>query len=202
MIGFGALRALGRRVGHAHNALQDVLAHTVLGSADGQLQLDLVGNDVVLGAAVDGADGDDGRVGGVGLTADQRLQVEDNAGRQHDGVDGGVRGGAVATLAAHRDVHRIDVGQGQSLRVGNVAIRLVADAVQGQAVVRPGKAREQTIASILRAPVPISSAGWPMNTSVPDQRSFMAASTRAVPIQQVMCMSWPQACMTPTSRPA
>ena len=38
-----------------------------------------------------------------------------------------------------------------------------------------------------------------MNTSVPFQWSFSAASTRAVPTQQVMCMSWPQACMTPTS---
>ncbi len=38
-----------------------------------------------------------------------------------------------------------------------------------------------------------------MKTSVPDQLSFIEASTRAVPTQQVMCMSWPQACITPTS---
>ena len=34
-----------------------------------------------------------------------------------------------------------------------------------------------------RAPAPTSSAGWPMNTSVPLQRSFRPTSTRAVPIQ-------------------
>ena len=41
----------------------------------------------------------------------------------------------------------------------------------------------------------------PISTSVPCQRSFIPASTRATPTKQVMCMSWPQACMTPTSRP-
>ena len=37
---------------------------------------------------------------------------------------------------------------------------------------------------------------------MPDQRSRWSASHRAVPMKLVMWMSWPQACITPTSRPA
>ena len=40
--------------------------------------------------------------------------------------------------------------------------------------------------SIMSAPEPISSAGWAMNTSVPDHWSRKEASALAVPTQQVM----------------
>jgi hypothetical protein len=37
---------------------------------------------------------------------------------------------------------------------------------------------------------------------VPGRLAFIPASTSAVPMRMAMCMSWPQACITPVSRPA
>ena len=50
--------------------------------------------------------------------------------------------------------------------------------------------------------MPISSPGCRIITSVPDHWSFIAARRRAVPSQVVMCVSWPQACITGVSVPS
>ena len=55
-------------------------------------------------------------------------------------------------------------------------------------------------ATIARAPVPSSSAGWATTISVPAQESS-AASSAAAPSRQVTWTSWPQACITGTSVP-
>ncbi len=65
-----------------------------------------------------------------------------------------------------------------------------------------GKRANSPSLSNASAPRPRSSAGWPIITSVPRQRSLMPASTRAVPTKIDMWASWPQACITPTSRPS
>ena len=59
--------------------------------------------------------------------------------RQDDRIDGRVRRGAVAAFAVHDDVHRIDVGQCHALRVADGAVRLIAGAVQSQAVIGFGE---------------------------------------------------------------
>ena len=64
-----------------------------------------------------------------------------------------------------------------------------------------GKRLYRPSASMLRAPPMASSAGWATITTVPLQRFLCSVSHRAVPMKQVMCTSWPQACITPTSRP-
>ena len=46
--------------------------------------------------------------------------------------------------------------------------------------------------SMARAPSVVSSAGWPMNISVPFHWLFIAAICWAAPIQAAMWMSWPQ----------
>src|SRR3990172_8822499 len=51
------------------------------------------------------------------------------------------------------------------------------------------------------APLTDSSAGWKMNLTVPGSRSRIPASTSAVPNRMATWLSWPQACMTPTSCP-
>ena len=53
-----------------------------------------------------------------------------------------------------------------------------------------------------RAPSTVSSDGWPTSISVPCHFDLLAAIARATPIKVVVWMSWPQACMTPTSWPA
>ncbi len=75
-----------------------LLADRLAEGAERELKLDLVGDDVVLGAAVDRADGDDRRLAGLDLAADDRLQVDDHQRRQDDRIDGAVRPGAVAPL--------------------------------------------------------------------------------------------------------
>lgn len=80
---------------------------------------------------------------------------------------------------------------------GSVALSWSAMAKSGL-----GKFRYSPAASIMRAPTPVSSAGWPTSTTVPDQRSLSAARVRAAPTRQVMCTSCPQACITGTSCPA
>ncbi len=50
--------------------------------------------------------------------------------------------------------------------------------------------------------MPRSSAGWAIITNVPFHLSFIAARLRSVPIQLAMCVSWPQACITPVSMPS
>ena len=52
------------------------------------------------------------------------------------------------------------------------------------------------------APPTVSSAGWPTITSVPCHLSFACASSVAAPTHEVMCTSWPQACITGTVSPA
>ena len=46
-----------------------------------------------------------------------------------------------------------------------------------------------------------SSFGWNRKTTVPGSRSLRPASTFATPSSIAVCMSWPQACITPTSCP-
>ena len=46
-----------------------------------------------------------------------------------------------------------------------------------------------------------SSAGWKMNFTLPASWSFMPASTSAAPMRIATWLSWPQACITPTSCP-
>jgi hypothetical protein len=52
------------------------------------------------------------------------------------------------------------------------------------------------------APDTVSSAGWPMNTSVPFHCDFISTSVRAAPSQLAMWMSWPQLWVTKLSRPS
>jgi hypothetical protein len=54
--------------------------------------------------------------------------------------------------------------------------------------------------SIAFAPDTVSSAGWPMKTSVPFHCDFSSTSVRAAPSQLAMWMSWPQLWVTKLSR--
>ncbi len=65
-----------------------------------------------------------------------------------------------------------------------------------------GKRSRAPSSSIARAPAPNSSAGWITTTRVPDHSFLVRASSSTAPIIAVTCMSWPHACMTPTSCPS
>src|SRR5436305_11021321 len=111
-------RLLGRSrrrrfgLGDALDGGEDVLPDLLLVGADGDLQLHLVRDDVVLVAAVNRAHRDDRRVLRVLLAGADRLQRQDRAGGDHYWVDGRLRRGAVAALAVDRQVDRVGAREG------------------------------------------------------------------------------------------
>ena len=105
-MGAGALCPLARADTPAADAVDEQVADVVAVRAQGQLQLDLVGNDIVLRPSVDRADGQDRRMHGIDLAAHDRLEVHDGQGRQHDRIDGGVRARAVAAASLDDHVNR------------------------------------------------------------------------------------------------
>ena len=102
-VGSGAWCAWASAVDPALDRLDELLADRLAEGPQRELELDLVGDDVVLGPAVDRADGHDRRLARLDLAADDRLEVDDDQGGQDDRVDRAVRPGAVAALAANRD---------------------------------------------------------------------------------------------------
>ena len=98
----GVAAALAMRAIDSSTSARDVSVMR----ADGELQLHFIGDDVVLRAAVDGADGHHGRLDGIAFPAHDRLQIENDAGGKDDRIDGGVRGRAVAAFAFARGYRR------------------------------------------------------------------------------------------------
>ena len=70
----------------------------------GQLQLDLIGNDIAFGAAVDVADGNDGGVLGILFAADDGLDLRDVERGEGDGIAAELWRGAVAADAVDDDI--------------------------------------------------------------------------------------------------
>ena len=99
----------------------------------------LVGDDVGFGAAVDGADGDDGGIERARLAADDRLERGDDAGGEDDRVFGGVRVSAVAAGAAHGDFGGVDVGPVETLEDADGASGQRRAVVDGEGEVGLGK---------------------------------------------------------------
>ena len=81
----------------------DPVAHIRFISANSQLHLHLIRNDVVLGAAMNRSDRYHDRIERIVLAARDCLQRVDNFGRKHDRILGLVRIGAVPADASHRD---------------------------------------------------------------------------------------------------
>src|SRR5690606_12070118 len=83
----GAMRG-GDVGGDVDQVRMDALAHARVEGADGADQLHAVGDDVVADAALDRAEGHDGRQPGqVWAAADDGLRTADDVGRGDDGVD-------------------------------------------------------------------------------------------------------------------
>ncbi len=75
-----------------------------------------LGNHIETLAALDGAHGNDTRLEGVDLTADQGLQMDDEMGGDHDGIHRFVGQPSVASLSENLDLKGVGGGhQGPSL---------------------------------------------------------------------------------------
>src|SRR2546427_2698705 len=113
-----------------------------------------------------------------------------------------MRGRAVATFAEDGDANRVGVSVTVPGAGPNFARRELVAGVQRHGYIGLGETCEQAVVDHFLAPVIVSSAGWPISISVPRQVFFVFAMIVAVPMSDAMCRSWPQACMTGTSRPA
>ena len=94
----------------------------------------------MLGAAVNRADRDDHGIERVGLAAHDGLQIENDPGREHDGIDGDVRCGTVAALALYEQINGVRIGECQAFRVADDAGGLSGVGVQSQGEVGFGEA--------------------------------------------------------------
>jgi hypothetical protein len=74
---FGDAASQGDAFGDAIEGDEDVLAHFFLVGAHGKLQMHFVGDDIALGAAVDGTDGHYGGIERRVFATDNRLNRED-----------------------------------------------------------------------------------------------------------------------------
>ena len=84
-------------------------------------ELDLVGDDVALGASVDGADGNDRGVAGVFFAADDGLKLGDEESGEDNGVASDAGHGAVPADAVDDDVDGGGAGQGRTAGKGDGA---------------------------------------------------------------------------------
>ena len=122
-------------------ALQDF----VLIRADGQLHLDFIGDDVVLGAAVDRAHGNNGRILGIVFPGHDGLPAHNGPRRQHNRIDRGLRARPVPADTVNGDVHRVRVRRAEAGRVVDFSGWKLVGVVDGKRKVRFGKAGEQAV---------------------------------------------------------
>ncbi len=97
------------------DGLDRVGADIVGVAAQRKLELHDVRNDVRPGAAVDRAHGHDRGIDRARFPADDRLEGEDDAGREHDRILGQVRIRPVSADAVDLDRHRVDIRHGIAL---------------------------------------------------------------------------------------
>ena len=141
----GHARGLGEVERDALDRGDEMIRHGLVVGAKREFELHLVGDDVAAGAAVDGADGDDRRSAGLELSADDRLEHRRDFSGEHDRVARGVRPRTVAAVAAHEDIHGVDVGVGGSLDAVELAGRQIRESMQGDHVVGAREAREESV---------------------------------------------------------
>uniref|UniRef100_A0A0N4ZAF6 NAD-specific glutamate dehydrogenase n=1 Tax=Parastrongyloides trichosuri TaxID=131310 RepID=A0A0N4ZAF6_PARTI len=136
----GHAEGQGRVAADAVDAVQQLRPHLGAVGADRQLHVHPVGDDVVLDAAVDGADGDHGPLKRIGLAAAQGLQRHHDLRRHQNGIHAQMRRGAVGADAVDGDVHAVRTGRGDAQGRLDLAGRRVGRDVEGQGVVRLGEA--------------------------------------------------------------
>src|SRR5207253_5466418 len=108
------------RVGDALNGRKQVLPHLVLVRADCELQMHLVRNNVVFGAAVNGAHRADRRISQVVLASDDGLPCENRTGRDHNRIYRCLRCSAVPSTTIDSNVDGIGIGSRESRGIANL----------------------------------------------------------------------------------
>src|ERR1700724_3482438 len=95
----------------------------------------IIGDDVVLGAAVDGAYGYNGGIEGRIFAADDGLDCEDEFGGEHNGIFADLWARAVCATSANDYFDGSGAGEGVARRVGDFPVLEFGAVVQCQSVV-------------------------------------------------------------------
>src|SRR5271169_1713033 len=164
---FGIVVGDGRALGHNHDDWRPIRGHAagqgnsfssalevskdlfldaIVEGANGEIHLDLVGNDVALGSAMNRADGDYGRSLWGNLAADDRLDRHDVFGRHHHRVFACLRPRPMRTDATHGHIHGVRGGQRGAGDDADVAGFERGVVMQSDSVIGPAKAGVETVA--------------------------------------------------------
>src|SRR5437868_887647 len=96
-------------LGDSFNCGEDAFPYVRFVGTNRQLHFHFIGNDVVLGPAVNGTNSDDNGIEGIVLATRDRLPLVDHFRSQHDRVFGSVDIRAVTAKAVHGYLNRIDI---------------------------------------------------------------------------------------------
>ena len=107
----------------------------------------------------------------------------------------------MTAFSINSNAQRVGVGEAVSGTNAHLARGKVVEYMKAMATSGLGKRVNNPSLIMAGAPEMVSSAGWPINMSVPCHVSLLCTMIAAVPSRDAMWMSCPQACMTETSRP-
>src|SRR5262249_40485850 len=124
---------------------QQVLADLISVGTYRELQFHIVGNDVVLGPPMDGANRDNGRVLWIVLAGNNGLPAQNGACGDHNRVHGQLGSGSMTAFAENRHIDRISVGGSVSRCETHLAGGGQSGIVNRENGVRLRKARVQAV---------------------------------------------------------
>ena len=127
------------------DAVADSVAGFIGVVAHGELEPDLVGNDAVLGAPVDGSHRDHRRIDGRNFPADDGLERQHGLSGHDHGILGGGRIAAVSRYPTNHQIDGIDPGEGIAAADAHPARLHAGVVVERDGVVGDRKLLEQSV---------------------------------------------------------
>jgi hypothetical protein len=129
-------RGAGDVEGDPFDPAEQLFAGSLAVGANGELQLHLRRDDVVLGAAMNGSDRHNARLEWRELPTDQALESDDDLGRDVDRIFALVRRGTVGTDPIHRDINTVRGRGNHSAGYHDPTRRLTGRNMEGERVIR------------------------------------------------------------------
>ena len=130
---------------NAFDALQQLRPCLLIIGADGQLHRRLVRNNVVLEAAVEGADCDHAGLERRDFTADDRLQGDDDFRAHQDRILAAMGRSAMRANAVDNDVDAVGRAAFNAFADRQLSGRRVRRNVKGHGIIRLGKTRIEAV---------------------------------------------------------
>ena len=193
--GSGAAMRFGDVLRDALDRLPDLRSHLGLEGSDGPAQLGGFWNDVGSRAAADAGDAEHRSSKRVHFARDDVLEVRDDLSDGRDWVDRLVGKGGVRTLPAQLDANVSAAAMNGPIGTATFAASTSANTWPAMIASTPSSA--PAAMSSRAPPGGVSSACWNMKRISPRSSLRLATNVCATARRMAVCMSCPQACMTP-----